>query len=706
MFKRPENIRSEAPEIRSEIAVENQLGNIGNQANIDNNILNISNEANNDLLNEGMRENGPLENGGRISKEDNLQLLKNMDRIQDEDKNGLIEDLDQIRNEDGIYSLDKLDGLHEDDYDAASELNESMIAKRPKKKKEKEAAEEKEKAKKAQEKKRNKDLEPGVEDLNVMSEDNKPIAGWNFDAHALPERHRPSGGNKFISKLAWYSGKTVGKVLGWLVNILWLPGFIKNMGTRTINWFKNRSGLQERRDHGVIPGWNGARFEERSGNRDELNIDFRKVPEVWAYPIPGKAEESKGVPRDPIFSVYVSQPEEDQDKQMDAANNTGYSGVGIEFSRYSQTTQRWERFNLRYGFYTQGGLPETVDAITAFHKATIPAQLMNERRNPYDVSRSYPVKNRQVNAVLKASRTYADKGYNNYTRNCTTFAKDMAKAADVPGVDALFKRDDVEFSSKARKQLFGASIITTYSKADFSDYMTKVTHGDNYNYQGFGNKRATAKDYEHYKDSLSYFKAVPTEADMPNAAAENLRRDRRWKTGGTLGKWKNKGKQLDEVKEMIQDNGNQILNILQNITPDGRLDGDLPDELSGIIDMLHHMDRPLQIVGFKLYTRSEMEQMRTGLTDMIQKLNLLLLKYYKNDKRLHFAVLNTINLLNDAIDDVDGRYQQTFGQPEYEIGGGDLGTLRKDMQHSTQTFKLHEGEHDLDITPSEFEGWL
>ena len=53
--------------------------------------------------------------------------------------------------------------------------------------------------------------------------------------------------------------------------------------------------------------------------------------------------------------------------------------------------------------------------------ATVPAQLFNDDIYGYDISRSFPAKPWQVNAIMKASETYADKGYNLYNRNCTTF---------------------------------------------------------------------------------------------------------------------------------------------------------------------------------------------------------------------------------------------------------------------------------------------
>ena len=144
MFKQVKEKNPDELSIRSGSDPEFQHGNPGNQANILNeNIYNISNESNNDLLNEGMRENGSLGDGSRISKDDNKSLLKSLDRIPDEDKNGLIDDLIKNEDEEGVLPLDNLGGIPENDSDAPSELNESMIAHKPKKKKEKEKEAEK-----------------------------------------------------------------------------------------------------------------------------------------------------------------------------------------------------------------------------------------------------------------------------------------------------------------------------------------------------------------------------------------------------------------------------------------------------------------------------------------------------------------------------------------------------------------------------------
>ena len=86
-----------------------------------------------------------------------------------------------------------------------------------------------------------------------------------------------------------------------------------------------------------------------------------------SYLTADKAEKEPGKPRDPVLSVYLSQPDPGGYTQLNDDDETGHSGIGIEFSRYSQISQRWERYNLRYGFFTQGGMPAFhTDAITGY----------------------------------------------------------------------------------------------------------------------------------------------------------------------------------------------------------------------------------------------------------------------------------------------------------------------------------------------------
>ena len=341
-----------------------------------------------------------------------------------------------------------------------------------------------------------------------------------------------------------------------------------------------------------------------------------------------------------------------------------------------------------------------------YHQATVPGQLMSEKSNEYNISRSYPVNNRQVNAVLKASRTYADKGYNNYTRNCTTFAKEMiVDYAGISGAAPFFKRENVEFSKKNDKQLFGASWITTENKIRFGKDMTKLTHGDDYNYTGFGNKRATKEEYDRYKKSLSYFKGVPGEADLPSVAAENLRRNTRWEPGGTVGSMSKATSSMDDAQDKLPGLGAELLEKIRGFTPQDQLEGDIPKELRGILDLLEHMDRPVEDIEFGImYTEDRLRKVRAKMTDLIDKMNLLLYKYFRNDRRIHFDVMKIIDLATGAIDDADYKYMMYM--EDNEIGGGDLGTIRNDTMVKKQKFTTRDGSTSVELTPSQLEGWM
>ena len=90
---------------------------------------------------------------------------------------------------------------------------------------------------------------------------------------------------------------------------------------------------------------------------------------------------------------------------------------------------------------------------------------------------------------------------------------------------------------------------------------------------------------------------------------------------------------------------------------------------------------------------------------MIQKLNLLLLKYYKNDPRIHYEVLDMISLLNHGVKDADEKYEANDLE-DYEVGGGDLGSLRFKMMNKKMTLPGEQGSRDAELTASELEGWM
>ena len=210
MFERIRDEDSEDRSIRSNSDAE-QLGFRGG------NLLSVSNELNNNILNERPGNNYLRRNNNLISNEDSHDLISGIGKLQDDDKSMLIDNLDQIADDEEVKqaSVENLDWIPADDAsDTPSELNNSMRAHKPK---HRNVSSSKTDTKFQSSKKSvEKPADNNINDLQASEEEMKPIKGWNFDPVAFPERRQVSSSNKIISRLAYYSGKTIGKVLGFL----------------------------------------------------------------------------------------------------------------------------------------------------------------------------------------------------------------------------------------------------------------------------------------------------------------------------------------------------------------------------------------------------------------------------------------------------------------------------------------------------------
>ena len=550
----------------------------------------------------------------------------------------------------------------------------------------------------------------GEDDIAHADEDMIPAKGLNFEAQSLPARNnKPGTMRRFFSRMAYYGGKTFGSLLGLVGKLVGLPYTVVRYIQRASRRSKNKKQAQER-DRNVIPGWDGKNFEETVQNDKELGIDFRRVPAVWSYPTAEKAVDSTGKPRPPLLSVYVSQPDEERDRTQDANGNTGHTGIGIEYSRYSKTSGEWERYNLRYGFYPAGGLNTTsTQAVLGYQKAVIPGQLLNEKGNSYNISRSYPATPKQVNAVLNASVPYADKGYNNYTRNCTSFAKAMLlNVAHIPGGEEIFARDEIQLNTSTNAKMFGASMASLHFETGAEGDLNKLITGEDVNYSNFGNKRMSAEEYKNYKKSLSFWKRRPAKADSPNAVAQNIRR-LQGKDTGVISKWINKDRKninFVELRDSLRAYGIQLKDKLEEIAPDSTNKNSAPEELSRILATLDDLGAPIAKITDKNkaenFSRAELREMRSGLTEYIGNLNKLLFGYYKNDKRIHYQIINLTHFMNDAIVGLDDAYDTVSDQQD--LGGGDLGTLRQEM--TKYGYMISSNGKEAGMTPSLYEAYL
>ena len=186
--------------------------------------------------------------------------------------------------------------------------------------------------------------EPGNEnDLTKIDKSLKPVKELDIQVEKLSPRKKPKWYKKLFSSLMYYSGELLGKAVGTVANLLnAITGGVftgTNSWTGAARWAFGQKFPQARRNRRNIPGWDKAQFEDRPENYDEVNIDFRRVPDIWSYPIAvegdvAKEDEEgneKKKPRSPVISVYVAQSSQKYTADKDYL--TGHTSIGIEFSR-------------------------------------------------------------------------------------------------------------------------------------------------------------------------------------------------------------------------------------------------------------------------------------------------------------------------------------------------------------------------------------
>ena len=730
MFQKPnkgqdKNIRNgQDPdsEIRDEQEAEDSLGSIGNEAaSMMSEFSNIpSNEANN----RGMQNNREMFLDDNKINENELEdlikpVLENKNKIAEaggNEGNGEIADLDQLFNADSGVGND---------------LEEDMIVEIDKS--------ERRKKKSSQKKKKSKKSSAGKAaapikedpDLTEADESMEPAAGWDFAAQKLPARKKQGFFSKLASWAAYYSGKTIGKAGGIIATIgkaLWGlvrpgPGTLRGI----INGWRSSSRFRNRGDRELIPGWDGAKFENEDVPEDEVSLDFRRVPELWAWPTAAKAvegdeEKRNAKPLKPVISVYVSQVSD----KYTATNSieTGHSSVGVEFSRYSALTGRWQRYNVRFGYYMSGGIPLTSKmAVTTYNNATLPGQIANDKGKRYDISRSWTIQPKQVGEVLRAAESYGDRGgYNAYTRNCTTFAKEMiVDVAKIKSAAGVFAKDEVYYQNKIDAKMFGAGAAAPLIKADIENSFEKIGQRDDLSYHNFGNKMLSREDYERYKKSLKLWTWRGTEAETPTAVAENLKRSEGGEAG-TIGKYRpvvlngvgNSNAPISIVSQQLIPLFTDLKATLTQITPQDKLtEAGMTDELR---ELMSELDGPklfmklFQLLPFQDDTlmrqrakQSDLMAARTLMSDTVKKLNILLFKYYRNDKRVQEKVLNIINILNHGMNAVDEAYVRT-GESDQTSRDSDLKDLYKDF--GTKEYAFSYNGETMSLTASKYESLL
>ena len=119
--------------------------------------------------------------------------------------------------------------------------------------------------------------------------------------------------------------------------------------------------------------------------------DFRRVPLVFSNLTAAPAVDDNGKPLDPVITVFIDQPKSNSEQAMNGMD-IGHAMIGIEYSRKSKVTGKWERYSLQYGFYPAGSTTSTLSGgmMAQTRNAIVPGQLRDDSSHPYDISRRYP----------------------------------------------------------------------------------------------------------------------------------------------------------------------------------------------------------------------------------------------------------------------------------------------------------------------------
>ena len=537
-----------------------------------------------------------------------------------------------------------------------------------------------------------------------------PVKNWNFTAQKMKDAGDISGWSKFKNKLTHiFSG-----IFGFLSSAFGIKQSIAAITRYAAKKKKKaiQSEIQDKKDHSLIPGWEGAKYDPAAKSGEDILADFRRVPTVWSQLTAEKASEGEGdneKPLPPVISIFVDQPKDNSNQSM-AGSEMGHTMIGIEYSRFSRYSNRYERYKLQYGFYPVGSNSIFNTFAMAHHDAIGPGQLRDDSGHSYTVSRRYPATAKQVNTILEASETYADKGYGFYARNCTTFVRDMAKLAHLPVSDNLFELEEVGFSDLANLGRIGADITGENNLAGMENELVSRSQKKDESYSNYGNKRITQEDFDNYKKSVRGKPSEYKDTYIPGSVGEKLRRE----TTGEIGSQHFRGEiKIDQnvdpavIRDEINRQGQNLKDIIENqMLPEARrYNNDIPEELLNLIDMLPFISGPLDPIiksheNNKVPQARRIQTARQSLSMDISRLNRIYYQYFKGDKRLHKPLMQLISVMNIGISFLDKDYQEAFENNNYD---DDLGHLPK-MMYRDNTIVL--GRKSIKMSPTAYEAYL
>ena len=549
------------------------------------------------------------------------------------------------------------------------------------------------------------------------------IKSWNFTPQKLEKvKEKPGARRKFLSFLSWAAG-----------SLLALPSkSMMYMAQYITSMIGSKAKMQEKREHEQIPGWNGATFD-KNANGEEVLADFRRVPTVWSYLIADRAADDDGKkPRDPVITVFSDQPTEGSSETLDGGT-MGHTMIGIEYSRFSKVSNKYERYAIKYGFYPAGGTTENLSTLALLtQNAKVPGQLKDDRNHKYSISRRYPARQEQVNAIIKASETYADDGYGYYDRNCTTFVKEMVvDVAHLPAGDKIFKTSAVLNSHRSNFGIFSGNLVNAGSEAATDLKLLSLKNRNDQSYANYGNKRLTREEFDRYKKSISTKGKWSRSTYTPAATAERMRQAD-GENAGEVGSYKYLGDFEDDEGELsvslpkldggIKKEGDAIVQFIQNNEAFGpQWLSSAPSEVVQTINSFPLYGAPLKALNDKVndycertkqdrtmmvetaaLKPSELQEARKQLSENISTVGTVLHKYLQNDARLQKPFMNFISVLNIGVNYIDRLYQNVI-RGNANISD-DLGNIRESI--GSIAYQVNVDRQKMEFTPNHYESYL
>ena len=429
---------------------------------------------------------------------------------------------------------------------------------------------------------------------------------------------------------------------------------------------------QKKRDHLSVPGRKDEFFEEeivrKNDEGEDLDVysDVRRGPLVWE-------KLSAGDPEDPPeVSILIEQSKRGSGSAL-ATMEMGHAMIGLSYSRYCKATKRKERYKVKFGFYPGGGLIPG-SALSLIGGGTTAGRLDEDNSNDYDVARRYQVKPGDINKILRAAETYADKGYGYYKRNCSTFVADMAKLINLPVANEL-QEDEMNFegakdlavqtldAGKDSGIFMGANAISSRMvKADLS-------------YLNFGQNRCTEEDLDNYYKSLGKGDLIK-KGYTPGGMGETLRYS---KNGELFAQYTEDRKmKIDNIGAEIGDVGSQIWNLIdpEQLGPQTAEDMEALGYLIGVSDsglntMYNNVDK----------TTPDMVRLaHKNIRNAMKGLN----KYYKErlggDPKYNALFMKLFSLFECTLIFADRLYSRILDK---EVKG-DAGILRYEFNHNQE----------------------